>query len=134
MDHRAGGRRPAESKSHNQRSVVGYGRLSPTAAAAASNDRVNMLLMEANEISRYLNKEYVRSDVLLHVVLTVRCCGVVLVRVSCCVLSMSSSGLDTVGGLSALVCPVSHSLCLSVCHRLTVTFIYSRRNQSVICF
>jgi len=63
MDLRAGGRRSAESKSHNQRSVVSYGKLSPTpmTAVGASNDRVNMLLMEANEISQYLKKDYVRS-------------------------------------------------------------------------
>jgi len=62
MDLRGVGRRSAESGgSHNQRSVVNYGKLSPTAmpAVAASNDRVNMLLMEANEISQYLKKDYV---------------------------------------------------------------------------
>jgi len=63
MDRRAGGRRSAESRSHNRRSVAGYGKLSPTAqlGSAASNDRVDMLLMEANEISQYLKKDYVRS-------------------------------------------------------------------------
>ena len=63
MDLRAGSRRSAESRSHNQRSVVSYEKLSPTSvpAVAASNDRVNQLLMEANEISQYLEKDYVRS-------------------------------------------------------------------------
>lgn len=36
-----------------------HGSPSPS-TAAASNDRVNMLLMEANEISQYLNEDYVR--------------------------------------------------------------------------
>jgi len=66
MDHRdkrAGGRRSAESRGYSQRSIVNYGKLSPTSlscASSASNDRVNMLLMEANEISQYLKKDYVR--------------------------------------------------------------------------
>ena len=43
-----------------------HGKLSPTptltpVAMSASNDRLNMLLMEANEISQYLKKDYVRS-------------------------------------------------------------------------
>jgi len=61
MDHRTGDPRSPEIKSHNQRSTVSHGKLSPTAlpAVAASNDRVNMLLMEANEISQYLKKDYV---------------------------------------------------------------------------
>jgi len=62
MDHRAVSRRSTtESRSHNQRSVGSHGKLSPTSlpAVGASNDRVNMLLMEANEISRYLQKDYV---------------------------------------------------------------------------
>jgi len=68
MDRKSGGRRSVESKSHNRRSVGGYGRLSPTpqhgaTAAAASHDRVDMLLMEANEISQYLKKDYVRSSI-----------------------------------------------------------------------
>ena len=62
MDRKAGARRSVESKSQSRRSIAGYGKLSPTSplsAAAASNDRVDILLMEANEISQYLKKEYV---------------------------------------------------------------------------
>jgi len=67
MDLGAGGRRSAESTSHNQRSIGSYGKLLPTSLppAGASNDRVNQLLMEANEISQYLNKDYVRFYMLI---------------------------------------------------------------------
>jgi len=61
MDLKGSGRRSAQSGSHNRRSVVNYGKLSPTPmpAVTASNERVNILLMEANEISQYLKKDYV---------------------------------------------------------------------------
>jgi len=58
MDLKGSGRRSAESGSDNQRSGISYGKLSPT-PVTASNDRVNILLMEANEISQYLKKDYV---------------------------------------------------------------------------
>jgi len=62
MDRKGAGARRCvvETKSQNRRSVAGYGKLSPTSRLGASNDRVDMLLMEANEISQYLNKDYVR--------------------------------------------------------------------------
>jgi len=52
-------RSPPESRSHGGQRSMMLTSLTSAPAFTASNDRINILLMEANEISQYLKKDYV---------------------------------------------------------------------------